>query len=147
MPVKKIDHWKKLEDATQEVLEGIQRKEKLTYERFYDTRSAGNYLPQQKSDFHVCYEGRAVYIECKFSEKHESLRGCFSANVSPEQLASARLVNRAGGKYWFLFYSPLSYKFELWDGYYCACKMGPLHLKERRLFDTLEQAVRAAIAQ
>jgi hypothetical protein len=120
------------------------RKHKFFYHRFYDTRSAGNFLPEQPSDFLCINRGRAHFIEAKFSEKHDSLKSCFASNVKKSQLASAFLIKRAMSNYWILFYSSTSQLFEVWDGGYCRerSKLGkPLELSERKTYRTLESAV------
>ena len=89
--------------------------------RLSDTRSAGTIIVAQPSDFIVLPQtGRATFLEAKFSAGHDSLRSCFSGSVSAQQLASARLVERAGRPYYFLFYSQPAQLCELWPGGYCT---------------------------
>lgn len=89
--------------------------------RLSDTRSAGTIIAAQPSDFIVLSQmGRTTFLEAKFSAGHDSLKACFSGSVSAQQLASARLVERAGRTYYFLFYSQPAQLFELWPGGYCA---------------------------
>lgn len=117
MSLVKITSPDKLEDAIQAWLEDALRTTPLMWNRFYDTKSAGAYLPPQPSDFHADFNGVSTYIEAKFSRKHLSLRGCFANNVDSNQVASARLAERAGASYWFVFYSGLSGLFEAWPGH------------------------------
>jgi hypothetical protein len=142
----KIDTWQDMEKRVQEVLESAQRLKRAAWHRFYDTRSAqGGYLPPQPSDFMLGYEGRLFFIEAKFSEVHESLRSCFSANVSDQQLASSRVWARACfNKYLVIFYSAPGRIVEVWDGDYlrtCRLEAKRLNLLNRRVYETVEDAI------
>ena len=139
-----INCWQDLEREVDKLLINRVRKHPFYYHRFYDTKSASNFLPKQPADFFCINRGRVHFIECKFSEKHESLKSCFAGAVKDHQLASAFLVKRAMASYWILFYSSKTQRFELWDGGYCReqGKVGkPLNLAERQVFDSLENAV------
>ena len=139
-----ITHWKELETALDTLFINRTRKHAFFFHRFYDTRSAGNYLPDQPADFLCLNRGRVHFIEAKFSERHDSLRSCFAGSVRKGQLASAFLVKRAMGNYWILFYSSNSRLFEVWDGGYCReqYKQGKrLEISERKTYRTLESAV------
>lgn len=139
-----INSWQDLEKAIEKFLKEKQRTMPLFFHRFYDTRSAGNYLPGQPSDFLVIHNGKTHFIEAKFSEVHDSLKSTFSNAVSATQTASARLVKRAGANYVFLFYSAASKNFEVWDGKYaseCRSRGKPLELPRRRLHNSLENAI------
>jgi penicillin-binding protein-related factor A (putative recombinase) len=110
----------------------------LIFERILDSKAAGNLVKRAPADFYFLYNGRFAYLEAKFSEKHVTLRSCLSSAVRPHQLASARLVQRAGGRYWFLFYSKVSEQYEIWDGMYCAARKRakiPLDLADARRFE------------
>jgi hypothetical protein len=116
-----INTWKSLEDEVYAHGKERMRHHGVFIHRFSDTRSAGNYIQSQPSDFLVLAQtGRAVFLEAKFSEAHESLRSCFAGSVSAQQLASARLVSRAGQDYRVLFFAKVSQSAELWDGTYLA---------------------------
>lgn len=143
-----IIKWQDLEDAVEKYLKERIKKDNLFYQRFFDTKSAGNFLPPQPSDFLVVRTGRAFYIETKFSEVHDSLISCFSNAVSGNQTASARLVTRAGASYWFLFYSSQSGNYEVWDGNYCFDRrsMGKrLETAARSIHKTLNDAIAGGI--
>jgi hypothetical protein len=139
-----IKSWQSLEDEIQQFLVARQRIGKTMFHRFYDTRSAGNFMPGQPADFLVINNSKTYFIEAKFSEVHESLKSCFSGAVSGNQTASAHMADRAGATYVFLFYSQKADLFELWDGEYCfqqRSKGQRLHLGARRVFKTLENTI------
>ena len=139
-----IATWKELENEIEKVLRERQRVGSTMFHRFYDTASAGNYLPAQPADFLAVHNGRAYFIEAKFSEVHETLKSCFSGAVKPNQTASAHLVKRAGAEYVFLFYSRAIDHYELWDGEYCFQQRSRgerLHLSKRRVFTSLENTI------
>lgn len=116
-----IPNWRALESAIMAHCKTRMAHHSIFAHRFSDTRSAGNYIAEQPSDFIVLSQmGRATFLEAKFSAGHDSLRSCFSGSVSAQQLASARLVERANRTYLFLFYSQPAQLFELWPGGYCA---------------------------
>ena len=116
-----IPNWKALEAAVLTHCKARMAHYAVFAHRFSDTRSAGNYIAEQPADFLILsQQGRATFLEAKFSAGHDSLRSCFSGSVSAQQLASARLVERANRTYLFLFYSQPAQLFELWPGGYCA---------------------------
>ena len=144
----KINSWKDFERVIETFLKERQRHMPFYFHRFYDTLSAGAYLPPQPSDFMVIHNGKAHFIEAKFSEVHESLRSSFANAVRAEQTASARLVKRAGANYVFLFYSKAANHFEVWDGKYAAHRRSigkPLEITQRRLHTSLENAILGGI--
>lgn len=145
-----IDTWQELESVVQGVLKDTQRYKKAAWHRFYDTRSTqGGYLPPQPSDFMLGFEGRLFFIESKFSEVHDSLKSCFSNNVSDQQLASHRIWARAGfDKYLVVFYSSPARLVEVWDGGYlaeCRSRSKRLCLQQRRVYPGVVQALREEI--
>jgi hypothetical protein len=116
-----IKTWKKLEEAIESYCRRQMSHYSIYFHRFSDTRAARNFVAAQPSDFLILPQsGRAVFLEAKFSEGHDSLRQCFAAAVDAQQLASARLVARAKRDYRVLFYSRPADTFELWDGLYLA---------------------------
>lgn len=144
----KITRWEKLEQAIQDELTQAQMNYQLACYRYYDTKSAGNVIPNQPADFQTCYKGKTILVEAKFSSVHESLRSCFAGSVKSHQLASARIWNRAGAGYIFLFYSSLSGLVEVWDGLYCAearSKGERLSLDKRRVYESVELAIRTEL--
>lgn len=117
----KITRWERLEEAIQEHCKARMVHYGVLIHRFYDTKAARTLLPAQPADFLILPQtGKTIFLEAKFSEAHESLRGCFRGAMKAHQLASARLVHRAKRDYRVLFYSGLSGLTELWDGLYLA---------------------------
>lgn len=141
----KIVHWADLEDEIEKKLKSLMVYFPIMYQRLYDTKSAGSYLPAQPCDFLVwAPKTPGIFLEAKYSGIAESLRSVFSNAVSDQQLASARLASRAGQKYWLLFYGARSAVFELWDGKYCSDRraMGkPLEITQRVVCPTLGEAL------
>ena len=116
-----IKNWRALESSVMAHCKARMVHHAVFIHRFSDTRSAGNYIAEQPADFLVlAQQARATFLEVKFSAGHDSLRSCFSGSVSAQQLASARLVERANRTYLVLFYSQPAQLFELWPGGYCA---------------------------
>jgi hypothetical protein len=137
-----IKDWKGLEDAIANYMKSLQRAYPIFFHRFPDSRAAGNLIAEQPSDFLICSKGQgATFLEAKFSEVHDTLRASFSGSVTAGQLASARLVHRAGQRYLILFHSSCANRFELWPGDYCAGQRSlgqPLKLENRiAVTDTL----------
>ena len=114
--------WQDLESAVQDELEYLQRIGPTMFQRFYDSKSAGNLMPKQPADFGVLHKGHWAYLEVKHSKKSETLKSVFASAVRANQLASARLAARAGGSYFILFASLVDEQYELWDGAYCATR-------------------------
>jgi len=143
-----ITRWEDLESAARTELVKAQESYPLCFHRFYDTKSANTILPQQPADFQACYLGKVCMLELKFSEAHESLRNNFAGAVRANQLASARVWTRAGARYIILFHSSLSGIVECWDGLYlaeCKSKGVKLSLDQRRLYDSVEQAIQREV--
>lgn len=128
--MKTVNTWKRLEEAIMEQGRERMKHYGVFIHRLYDTRSASVYLPPQPSDFIVLpHQGRTTFLEAKFSESHESLRSCFSSSVDGQQLAAARLIERAKRDYRVLFFSKVSQTAELWHGGYLAeCRSAGLRL-------------------
>jgi hypothetical protein len=105
------------ERLTQDSLEFLSAKCRLSYVRLYDTKSArGMFLPEQPGDFIVASPNGGHLVECKASEEHTSLSSCLAANVKEHQAAAHRLWARSGQPCWFLFHSVMSSELELWPG-------------------------------
>jgi len=112
--------WKEFESGIQEYLQGREAEEPLTYHRFYDTASAGDFLPAQPGDFLVLSRGHCILLEAKHSVVHKSLKSCFASAVSSAQIGFHRVWQRAGATTYFIFkhepedgQTPI---LELWDG-------------------------------
>jgi len=117
----KQQFWRKTEQQFYSICKDLGETLPLICHRFYDSRSAGSYLPNQPGDFLLVINGQAVLVEIKTSEKHSSLSSCFSSHVSKTQLAHHRLWMRAGAQCWFLFgYFNVEPFYELWGSDVCV---------------------------
>jgi hypothetical protein len=117
-----IAEWRKFENDVQELFLSRMERERMVYHRFYDTASAGNFLPAQPGDHLVVYQGMPILIETKYSGKHATLRSCFSSNVDDGQMGSHRIWTRAGAITLLAFRGTEGH--ELWDGAYLVeCRM------------------------
>ena len=145
----KIAHWADLEDEVERRLKKLLVHFELMYLRLYDTKSAGNYLPAQPSDFVIWVPERpSIFLEVKYSGVSDTLRSVFANAVSDQQMASARLADRAGQRYEVLFYSAPAAMFELWNGVYCAERrsMGrPLELPQRTISSSLDEILQVHV--
>jgi hypothetical protein len=145
----KIAHWADLEDEVERRLKRLMTHFELMYLRLYDTKSAGNYLPAQPSDFVIWVPGRpSIFLEAKYSGVAESLRSVFANAVSDQQMASARLAERAGQRYAVLFYSAPAAMFELWNGAYCSDRRSlgkPLELPQRIVSASLDEILQVHV--
>lgn len=146
-----ITSWNGLEKDISNYLKALQRSYPIYFHRFADSRAAGNLISDQPSDFLVATKHGMTFLEAKFSEVHDTLRACFSGAVTANQLASARLVHRAGQRYLILFHSKCANRFELWPGDYCAGQRSlgqPLKLEKRILVtDALGPILEDHVAQ
>ena len=114
---------KEFEDDVRLVLDGYIRRNPTAYLRLYDTRSAGNFLPSQPGDFVAVLEGKATLIECKASEKHDTMVGnrtLLTKNFSDGQVAYMRVWHRAGANTIVLFLSANFDIIEVWSGNHLA---------------------------
>lgn len=145
----KIAHWTDLEDEVEKKLKKLLTHFELMYLRLYDTKSAGNYLPAQPSDFVIWVpEKPSIFLEVKYSGVAESLRSVFANAVSDQQMASARLADRAGQRYEVLFYSIIADRFELWPGKYCSERRSlgkPLELPQRVISASLDEILQGPV--
>lgn len=83
---------------------------------FTDSKQARAMVRPQPSDFMIKAAMRNVhFMEVKASEKHNSLRECFSM-VRDTQLSQARDITMSGGSYTVWFYSEPLNVIEVWDG-------------------------------
>lgn len=142
--------WKVFEDRTHEYLKKRAETAPLVVHRFYDTRSAGDFLPSQPGDFLVIYRGVPILLELKSSDKHASLRACFSNNVSSGQLAQHRIWSRAEVATWFLFQGrDADFPYELWPGYHLVhtstVPRARLDIRLKRSFWSLSDMLEAVL--
>lgn len=109
---------KSIESEFQLMLNTFSQKTPLSYERLYDTHSAGSYLPPMPSDFIVGYDSVTHFIELKSSASFSSLMdgGALRNLVKDAQVAKMRMWVRAGCPCWFVFVSQKSGTVEWWNG-------------------------------
>jgi hypothetical protein len=130
------ERWKKFEDAVAHELKCLSAKRPLVVHRFYDTRSAGSFLPNQPGDFLVIRSGEAFLLELKSSAVHTSLRSCLSETVSPQQIGHHKMWARAGAYCWFLFLGADG-NLELWSSRVCITARGEgKPLKKNEVYGT-----------
>lgn len=91
-----------LQKAVQDALKRYCEKNPAVWHRFYDTHSAGRFLPVQPGDFLFVVQGVAHLIECKSTETGESLERL--ARKSPEQIGKHKLWARAGAHTWYVYH-------------------------------------------
>ena len=96
----------------------LETNQGVFFQRFYDTKSAGTFLPEQPADFLAAGPTGAYLVECKASFWKESLAACLSNAVSGGQAANAKLWCRSGPNQHslFLFFCADAGKVEVWDG-------------------------------
>jgi len=142
-----MQRWKKFENDTFSYLQDQAITLPLVVHRFYDTRSAGDYLPSQPGDFMLLLGGVVILLELKSSEEHNSLRSCFSSAVPSTQIAHHRLWHRAGSQNWFLFWGADG-RYERWPLYpvQVARETGtPLKNGRQRTFSNLKDILESVI--
>lgn len=119
--------WKQFEDDVQKYFKKRMEVDPIVYHRFYDTHSAGSFLPSQPADHLVQTPGHTVLVETKYSEVHNSLRSCFSSMVDDTQIAHMRIWMRAGAVGLIAFKGKVG--IEVWEGGHCAyCRLNGLRL-------------------
>ena len=109
---------KSIESEFQLMLNTFSQKTPLSYERLYDTHSAGSYLPPMPSDFIVGYDSVTHFIELKSSAAFGSLSdgGALRKLVKDAQVAKMRMWVRSGCPGWFVFVSQETGTVEWWNG-------------------------------
>lgn len=102
-------------------LEALEERERLSWVRLYDSKSSGvasggNFIPAQPCDFIACLNGRPSIIEVKSSYKHSSLSSETLRSIyQEEQIAGARLWNRAKANTLSVFVALPTRTVEIWD--------------------------------
>lgn len=92
---------------------------RLSFERLYDTGSAGSYLPEMPCDFIVGYQGVTHLIELKSSNTHRSLahgRTPLTSLVKPGPTGKLNFWRRAGVPIHFIFVNQKDRSAEWWRG-------------------------------
>ncbi len=103
------------EQVVQTGLKYLETYHRCAYERKYDTKSAGTFMPAQPCDFMTERDGVHVLLECKASEVHSTFtRKHVTDNVGDKQVAGMRIWMRAGSNAFYLFYSLTADIVELW---------------------------------
>lgn len=110
---------KVFEEWVQDILTDLQENHRAMYHRFYDTHSAGGFLPAQPGDFLVLKGGFPLLIECKSSRKDPTLtRRYLSDSFGDAQCGKMRIWLRAGAGGIFLFRSDPAQTIEVWPAEY-----------------------------
>jgi len=113
------ERGKKFEDEIGIFLKALEQRNPCKCHRIYDSRSAGNYLPNQPGDYYFFRPGGSVLIECKSSSIHSSLCGNRKAMtdlIGRDQAAHMRLHKRAGGVSLYIFENQENRTYEVWEG-------------------------------
>lgn len=127
--------WKKFEEGVEAYFKARMEHEPIVYHRFYDTHSAGSFLPNQPGDHYIKTLTHSILLETKHSEVHASLRSCFSNMVEDSQIAHMRVWMRAGSLTLVLFKGTNG--LELWDGGHCAhCRLHGRRLDSDRILSS-----------
>lgn len=110
------------EAEVQKCLETLQQKQSATYQRLYDTASAGSFMPKQPGDFIVVYQGIPFLLEVKSSTRYQSLTdgGAMRSLIKDHQIAAQRVWHRAGAAGGFIFLGADKESVEFWDGFRVA---------------------------
>lgn len=110
-----VDLGAEFEDKVQQGLKYLESFHRCAFERKYDTKSAGSYLPAQPSDFMAAFDGVHVLLECKASAVHTTFtRKHVTDNVGDKQVAGMRIWMRAGSNAFYLFHDVSTGIVELW---------------------------------
>lgn len=107
---------KEFELDFQAVLKSLHQRCKANYYRFYDTHSAGAFMPKQPADYFLGFQGAMHFLELKSSLEHQTLSSGLSDLMTKDQAASLRLWYRAGACVHVLFLSQADGAVEWWDG-------------------------------
>lgn len=94
------NNGKWLEQAVDKALKAFQAEKPSFYHRFYDTTSAGGFLPAQPGDyFWLLPNTPAILLEVKSTEKSAPLRSL----IKPGQGGKHRLWHRSGHRSAFIY--------------------------------------------
>ncbi len=130
MPKSAQEKGKEFEEDFRLWLKHLTEKHGAMYHRFYDTRSAGAYLPDQPGDYLLIWRGAPHLWELKSSGAHNSLAAGLGTLMSKEQATFHKLWQRAGATTHVLFWQQVTGEVELWHGGHVATVR---HEKGRRL--------------
>lgn len=107
---------KEFEEEFRLYLKELMHKHPVASARFYDTRSAGTYLPDQPGDTIACVRGICHLFELKSSEVHASLSAGLSKLLANHQATHLKIWARAGASTHVVFWQQTTGVIELWDG-------------------------------
>lgn len=125
---------KMFEEKVKDALKGLWEECGMFSYRIQDSHSAGRQTGNAPADFLIGYEGVAMLLECKASEKYASMVDAkLSSIMDSGQAAYHQSWNNNGLKSVFLFYSDSIGSVEVYDGKEVATtfqlggKVSPLH--------------------
>ena len=107
---------KEFEETFRLFLKELMEAHPVASARFYDTHSAGAYLPDQPGDTIACVRGICHLFELKSSEVHASLSAGLSKLLASHQASHLRIWARAGASTHVVFWQQNTGVVELWDG-------------------------------
>jgi hypothetical protein len=107
---------KAFEEEFRLYLKEVMQKHPMASARFYDTHSAGAFLPDQPGDTIACFRGICHLFELKSSEVHASLSAGLSKLLANHQATHLKIWARAGASTHVLFWQQSTGVIELWDG-------------------------------
>lgn len=110
------ERGKDFEEEFRLYLKQLMERYPVASARFYDTHSAGTYLPDQPCDTIACIRGQTHLFELKSSEVHASLCAGLSKLLANHQASHLRLWARAGASTHIVFWQQKTGVIELWDG-------------------------------
>jgi hypothetical protein len=110
------ERGKEFEEQFRVFLKHLMEKHPVASARFYDTHSAGAYLPDQPADTIACVLGICHLFELKSSEVHASLSAGLSKLLKAHQASHLRIWARAGASTHIVFWQQKTGIIELWDG-------------------------------
>lgn len=110
------ERGKDFEEEFRQYLKQLMARHPVASARFYDTHSAGAYLPDQPCDTIACVQGITHLFELKSSEVHDSLTGGLSKLLKNHQASHLRIWARAGACTHVVFWQQTTGVIELWDG-------------------------------
>lgn len=119
--MKKVNDGTKIQDKLYSAMKSYVSTNPGFVYRFYDTKSAGSYLPAQPGDFFLLVPGGCLLIECKSSASGIQL--LTMAHKSKVQIAKHRLWHRAQHYSLYVYHDTRNDKVEWHLGSYVVNKM------------------------
>lgn len=145
-PAQRNAHGKKFERYLQEDCFGpLNNLHPIKWRRIIDAAAAGStFVGGAEGDFSLVMKSETkgqpynVLIECKASSIHESLSQCFRSIIDKDQLAKARIHERAGGVAIYMFHSVRTGMIEIWP---CQPIASIFHQKRVPLLDYIVEDI------